>query len=139
MTTEQRVVDLIYAGHAISEVANLMGVDENTVKGYIRDVAQVPTSQGGPTQVNTLAPVSGTALQDTSGFKSRVYVPITGAGSGTVAVAIGPDNTVANAIIPAGDATLSRTVSFDLPPKWFFKVTVVTATIAAGTKQVIGG
>lgn len=136
-TVNQRAVDLVYAGHGPDEVANITGLDPNAVRALLQDTAQVPTSQGGQPAVNTLTVVSGTAQQDASKTRSKVYVAITGAGSGTVAVAIGPDATVANAIIPTSDATLSRTVFFDLPANWFFKVTVATATIASA-KQVTG-
>lgn len=88
--------------------------------------------------VNTLTVVSGTAQQDTTGLPSDVYVEVTGASGGTVAVAIGPTSGVANAIVPTSDATLSRTTHFRLPAGWFFKVTVATATIASAV-QVAGG
>lgn len=134
-TINQRAVDLVYAGHGIPEVANITGLKENAIRGLLQDTSQSPTSQGGSPAVGTLTVVSGTAQQDMTKQRSKVYVTVTGAGSGTVAVAIGPDATTANAIIPATDATLSRTVFFDLPANWYFKVTVVTATIASA-KQV---
>lgn len=88
--------------------------------------------------VSALTVVSGTAQQDTTGLPSQVAVVITGGASGTVKVDIGPSNAVANAVIPAGDATLSRTVTFRLPAGWFFKVTVAGSAAIASATQVTG-
>lgn len=86
-----------------------------------------------------LTVVSGTAQQDTTGLPSNVYVNITGGTSGTVTVAIGPTNAVADTIISLGNATLNQTVDFNLPAGWFFKVTVGgSAAIGAGSIQVTG-
>lgn len=137
----QRIVDLVYAGHAQPEVANLMGVNENVVQTALRDLTQSPTSQGGSGgsgTVNSLTVVSGTAQEDASELNSEVYVAITGGASGTVAVAIGPTNSTADAIIPTSDATLSRTVSFRLPAGWWFKVTVGGSAAIASAKQITG-
>jgi hypothetical protein len=90
--------------------------------------------------VTTLSVTAGTAQQDASGLPSNVYVKITGGASGTVTVAIGPDNTTANTIVSAGDATLNQTVDFNLPAGWWFKVTVggSAAVAASGHRQVTG-
>lgn len=83
--------------------------------------------------------VSGTAQQDTTGLPTNVYVNVTGGASGTVTVAIGPTNAVADTIINLGNATLNQTVDFNLPAGWFFKVTVGgSAAIGAGSIQVTG-
>ncbi|HET6866295.1 MAG TPA: hypothetical protein VFH80_10240 [Solirubrobacteraceae bacterium] len=89
--------------------------------------------------VSTLTVVSGTAQQDASGLPSDVYVEVTGGASGTVTVAIGPDNTTADTIVPSSDATLSRTTHFRLPAGYWFKVTVGGSASIASAKQVVGG
>lgn len=88
---------------------------------------------------STLAVVSATAQQDQTGLPSDVYVEVTGGASGTVTVAIGPTNATANTIIPASDATLSRTSHFRLPAGWYFKVTVAGSAAIASAIQVAGG
>lgn len=86
--------------------------------------------------VAALTVVSATAQQDATGLPSTVNVVVTGGASGTIAVAIGAANTTTNAIIPAGDATLSRTVSFRLPAGYWFKATAGgSAAIASATQQ----
>jgi len=89
--------------------------------------------------VNTPTVVSGAAQQDPTGLPSDVYVSITGHAAGTVAVAIGPTNAVADAIIPTSDATLTRTAHFRLPAGWWFAVTVGGSAAIASAVQVAGG
>jgi hypothetical protein len=96
--------------------------------------------QGALTPVlNTPTVVSATAQQDPTGLPSDVYVSVTGGSGGTVAVAIGPTNAVADTIVPASDATLTRTTHFRLPAGWWFKVTVGGSAAIASAVQVAGG
>ena len=83
--------------------------------------------------VSSVPLTSGTAVQDATGKNSTWYIPITGGTAGTVAVAIGPLNTVANVIVPAtaGGAVASQLLTVKLPANWWIKVTVATASIAA--------
>ncbi len=105
--------------------------DKAALSAQLLDAALAPSS--GPLTV-----VSGAAQQDQTGLPSEVYVAVTGAAAGTVAVAIGPTNACAIAIIPAADATVNRNIHFRLPAGWYFKVTVVAAAIASAV-QVAGG
>jgi hypothetical protein len=82
----------------------------------------------------TAAPtfVSGTAQQDATGNWSTYLISITGASAGTVGVAIGPTSGVADVVVPvvAANAVASQVISVPLPPSWYIKITVTTATIA---------
>lgn len=137
-TLTQRIVDLAYAGNPPSEVANIMGTDENTVRAALQNLSNSPTSQSSTPVVTTPTVVSGTAQQVATGASSMLYVAITPHSGGTVAVAIGPDATVADAVLPAEDATLARNVVFRVPAGWYFKVTVAGAAAIASAVQVQG-
>lgn len=115
---------------------NLKPKYEQTGRDDARVIAAGLTTPGGV--VTSLTLVSGTPYQDTTGKPSTVYVPITGAGGGTVKVEIGPDNTVANTIHPlvAANAVASQLLTIRLPANWWIKVTVATASITAGRQQV---
>lgn len=138
-TQNNRIMDLALAGHEVGSIASLMGLTSAAVAAVVADTSQTPSapqSQVAPA-VSTLAPVTATALQDTTGLPSDIYVPITLHAAGTVTVAIGPTSSVATTIINAQDASLASTVHFRLPALWFFKVTVAgSAAIATGTVQV---
>ena len=84
--------------------------------------------------VQAVSLVSGTAYQDTTKRKSNVLVHIGGASAGTVTVAIGPTNAVANTIVNAMPAATDQLLNIELPAGWFIMVTVATATIAGATQ-----
>lgn len=90
--------------------------------------------------VSSVALTSGTAVQDATGKSSTWYIPITGGSAGTLAVAIGVDNTVAHVIVPAtaADAVASQLLTIKLPANWWIKVTVTVATISANAQVVTG-
>jgi hypothetical protein len=137
VTTEQRAVDLIYAGHSIAAVADITGASPNAIRGYLRDSTQSPSSSAGATPtVETLTPTSGTASQDATGQDSDIYASITGHAGGTVTVAIGPANSVADTIISAEDASLTHTVKFRLPAGWFYEITVAGSAAIGTVKQI---
>lgn len=137
-TTNQRILDLLYAGHGAPDVANLMGVDESDVQTAAQNLSAFPTSQGAGPAASTPVVVSATPQQDQTGLPSEVYVSITGHAAGTVTVAIGPTSGVADTIIPAEDASLTHTVRFRLPASWWFEVTVAGSAAIASAKQITG-
>lgn len=134
----QRILDLVYAGHPAADVAGLMGVDVDSVIDLVKDTTQVPSVLGGSPALSTPTVVSGTAQQDVTGLPSEVYVAITGGAAGTVKVDVGPTSGVADAIIPNRDATLSQSAHFRLPAGWWFKVTVGGSAAIASAKQLTG-
>lgn len=140
-TQTNRIMDLLLAGHGIGTIAELLDVPSDTVVAAAANLTSTPSVAGSQItpSVSAPAPVSGTALQDQTNLPSEVYVPITGHTGGTVTVAIGPTNAVANTIINAEDASLTHTVRFRLPAGWFFKVTCAgSAAIAAAAVQITG-
>lgn len=138
-TVDNRTLDLLLAGHEVGAVADLLGITPDDVQTTAQDLTKSPSPANSTPQVLTLAPVTATALQDTTGLPSEIYVPITLHAGGTVTVAIGPSNATADTIINAQDASLATTVNFRLPAGWWFKVTVAgSAAIATGTTQVTG-
>ena len=70
--------------------------------------------------------VSGDAIQDATGTTSTWLVAFTGGAGGTYSVAIGDDDTTADAIftsVPLSINTSDPTVSIPLPAHWWIKVT----------------
>ena len=88
--------------------------------------------------VSTPTLVSGTALQDATGFQSTWYIPITGHASGTVVVAIGPSAGVANNLFGTldVDATTIAGLTVILPANWYIKVTIGGSAVI-GTPTVV--
>lgn len=82
-------------------------------------------------------PVSGTVYQNTSGAPLQLTVPITynptGVAAATCAVAIGPTNNPATSWTESEPATLVagtiQNTYLTVPAGWYFKFTVVNATI----------
>ena len=100
-------------------------------------VSLVSTSvQGGvPSSGGTVTLTSGTASQNTTSTSQTWYVAITGATSGTVAVAIGATSSASTVIVPstASNAVSSQVIPVNVPSGWWIKVTTTTATINAST------
>jgi len=97
----------------------------------ILEAAENPTAA-------VLTPVSGTALQDTTGLPSTICAAVTGGTSGTVEVQIGPTNAVATTLVTAESETVNGLVSFPLPAGWFFKLTVGGSAALGTVTQVVG-
>jgi hypothetical protein len=88
--------------------------------------------------VNTLTVVSGTAQQDETGLPSTITVAVTGGGSGTLEVQIGPTNTVAKTLVTAEGETANGLTTFPLPAGWFFKLTVGGSAALGTVTQIVG-
>lgn len=137
VTQNQRIFDLAMAGHPVPEIANALGINENTVRAAVADLTAVKTPGNVvPPGASAPALVSGVALQDATGLPSDVYVAITPHAGGTVAVAIGPTSGVAQAIIPASDATTAKVIHYRLPAGWWHQVTVAGAAAIASAIQI---
>lgn len=83
------------------------------------------------TLLTTNPPTSGTTYQNTTGFSCQVkFVVTTG---GTVTVVIGPTPTPLQTVISAQTYAIGAEVNFEVPNGYYFKITLVTTVIAAGT------
>lgn len=139
VSQNQRIFDLVMAGHPLPEVANVMAVEESDVQAAVQDLTAVKTpSNVVPGSASSPAVVSGAAQQDATNLPSDVYVTITPHAGGTVSVAIGPTNAVAEAIITNADASLAKVERFRLPAGWWFRVTVGGSAAIASALQITG-
>jgi DNA-binding CsgD family transcriptional regulator len=123
-TQTQRIVDLAHGGHGISEIANLMGVSENTIRGALQNLSNVAAGLTAPGTLNQRAvdlayaghPVSEVAnllgvsentvrglLQDVNQTPSQAETALTGA-SQTAAPAAGGGSALP--ATPAGYVTV---------------------------------
>jgi hypothetical protein len=135
-TLNSRTLDLLQGGLDKDAVADLLGLTPEEVQTVVQDLENLPTPPSEvPNVVVDLTVVSAEVQQDTTGLPSDIYVVITPHALGTVAVAIGPTDGVANAIISDG-ATLAFTEKFRLPANWFFEVTVGGSAAIASAIQV---
>lgn len=55
VTRTQRIVDLAHGGHRVPEIANLMGVDENTVRTALQTLTNAATGLGAPASLEQRA------------------------------------------------------------------------------------
>ncbi len=74
---------------------------------------------------------SGTAAQLSDLTRDYMVYVVIGTGGGTVTIAIGPTSGVANTIVSAAVGVAGTLMAVRLPAGWFYKITLVTSTIAS--------
>ena len=109
----------------------------DTNNGFIQHYSNSNITQIGgftPTFTSNVSFTSGTAVQNTAACYATYYIFIGGAATGTVAVAIGPNNTCANVIVPssASNAANNHAITVRVPAGWYIKITTTnSATISS--------
>lgn len=115
-------------GTWVSAAALALALTGGAISGLLTLNGGTDTAGSAPVLTPTFA--SGTAAQLTDVTRDYMCYFQIGTGGGTVALAIGPTSTPANAILTAAAGVNGELITVRLPAGWYLKITVATSTIA---------